>query len=159
MLAVVQRVAEATVTVGDDIVGSIGRGLCILVGVERTDDLAAAHSLAGKVARLRIFPQESPSDDPSREGRMQLAVAGVGGEALVVSQFTLAADLSGGNRPSFADAAPAEVAEPLVEAFVSALRSASGVRVATGRFGASMRVRLVNDGPVTLILRTDDRRR
>jgi D-tyrosyl-tRNA(Tyr) deacylase len=143
--AVVQRVARARVTVGDDVVGSIGRGLCVLLGVARDDGEAEVNRLAAKVARLRIFENEEAKFDPS--------LLDVGGEALVVSQFTLIADSKRqrGTRPSFSDAARPEVAEPLYERFCEALRGL-GVPVETGVFGARMAVELVNDGPVTLIL-------
>jgi D-aminoacyl-tRNA deacylase len=141
--AVVQRVTEACVRVHGEPVGAIGGGLCILLGVARADGDAEAQRLAGKVARLRIF-----EDD---EGRFDRSLLDVGGEALVVSQFTLLADTAKGNRPSFGEAAPAEQAEPLYEAFCEALR-ALGVRVATGVFGERMAVELVNDGPVTIVL-------
>jgi D-tyrosyl-tRNA(Tyr) deacylase len=139
MRAVVQRVSRARVPPG----GEIGRGLCVLLGVARGDEEATAARLAGKVARLRIFPNQ--------DGRFDRAVADVGGAALVVSQFTLIADTAKGNRPSFADAAPPEQAEPLYVGFCKELRSL-GVPVETGEFGATMDVELVNDGPVTIVL-------
>ena len=139
MRAVVQRVSRARVTPG----GEIGRGLCILLGVARGDGEEAAERLAGKIARLRIFPDD--------EGRFDRSVLDVGGAALVVSQFTLIADTAKGNRPSFAAAAPPEEAEPLYERFTAELR-ALGVPVETGVFGARMEVELVNDGPVTIVL-------
>jgi D-aminoacyl-tRNA deacylase len=141
--AVVQRVSKARVTVRGEAVGEIGPGLCVLLGVARGDGAAEAQRLAEKVARLRIF-----EDD---EGRFNRSLLAVGGEALVVSQFTLLADTAKGNRPSFGEAAPPEQAEPLYEAFCEALR-AQGLRVATGVFGARMAVELVNDGPVTIVL-------
>jgi len=143
MKAVVQRVSEARVRVGERLAGEIGGGLCVLLGVARGDDGAAAARLAGKVARLRVF-----ADD---EGRFDRSLLDTGGEALVVSQFTLLGDVARGNRPSFTDAAPPEEAEPLYEAFCAALREL-GVPVATGEFGARMSVELVNDGPVTILL-------
>jgi len=143
MKAVVQRVSSARVRVGKETTGEIGPGLCVLLGVARGDDAAAATRLAEKVARLRIFENE--------EGRFDRSVLDVGGGALVVSQFTLVADTAKGNRPSFSDAAPPEEAEPLYEAFCEALRTL-GVRVATGEFGARMDVELTNDGPVTIVL-------
>ncbi len=139
MRAVVQRVSRARVTPG----GEIGRGLCVLLGVAREDGEEQTTRLAGKVARLRIFPDE--------EGRFDRSVADVGGAVLVVSQFTLLADTAKGNRPSFAGAAPPEEAEQLYERFCSELR-ALGVPVDTGVFGAKMTVELVNDGPVTIVL-------
>ena len=139
MRAVVQRVSQARVTPG----GRIDRGLCVLVGVARGDGEEGAARLAGKVARLRIFPDD--------EGRFDRSVAEVGGAVLAVSQFTLVADTAKGNRPSFAKAAPPEEAEPLYDRFCSELR-ALGVPVETGVFGAKMAVELVNDGPVTIVL-------
>ena len=139
MRAVVQRVAQARATPG----GEIGRGLCILLGVARGDGEEQAERLAGKVARLRIFPDE--------DGRFDRSVADVAGAALVVSQFTLIAGTAKGNRPSFGEAAPPEQAEPLYVRFCAEL-SASGVPVETGVFGAKMEVELVNDGPVTIVL-------
>jgi D-tyrosyl-tRNA(Tyr) deacylase len=141
--AVVQRVAEARVRVEDDVVGEIGPGLCVLLGVAREDDGAAAERLAGRVARLRIFENE--------EGKFDRSVLDVGASVLVVSQFTLIADTAKGNRPSFSGAAPPELAEPLYERFCSSLR-AFGVTVETGVFGARIRVELANDGPVTILL-------
>ena len=143
MRAVVQRVSEASVSVGDDVVGAIGRGAAILLGVASNDTDDDAHRLAGKIARLRIFGNE--------DGRFDRSLVDVGGEALVVSQFTLIADTRKGNRPSFTDAARPEQAEPLYERFCAALRD-EGVSVAQGVFGARMEVALVNDGPVTIIL-------
>jgi D-tyrosyl-tRNA(Tyr) deacylase len=141
--AVVQRVAHARVVGGGEVRSEIGAGLCILLGVARGDDAAAAERLAGRVARLRIFENE--------EGRFDRSLLDVGSAALVVSQFTLLADTAKGNRPSFTDAAPPEEAELLYECFCEALR-ALGVEVGTGVFGARMQVELVNDGPVTIVL-------
>lgn len=138
-----QRVVEASVVVGDEVVGAIGPGLCVLVGVTHTDEPATAAALAAKVWRLRVF-----RDD---EGRMSRSAEDVGAELLVVSQFTLYGDTRKGRRPSWTAAARGEEAEPLVEAVVGELR-ALGATVATGRFGADMLVHLVNDGPVTLLL-------
>jgi D-aminoacyl-tRNA deacylase len=137
--AVVQRVARARVTPG----GEIGRGLCILLGVAQGDGEEEAERLAGKIARLRIFPDD--------DGRFDRSVLDMGGAALVVSQFTLIADTAKGNRPSFALAAPPEEAEPLYSRFCDELR-ALGLTVDTGVFGAKMDVELVNDGPVTIVL-------
>jgi D-aminoacyl-tRNA deacylase len=139
MRAVVQRVSRARVTPG----GEIGSGICVLLGVAGADGEKQASRLAGKVARLRIFPDD--------EGKFDRSVLDVAGAALVVSQFTLIADAAKGNRPSFAAAAPPEQAEPLYERFCAELR-ALGVRVETGVFGARMEVDLVNDGPVTIVL-------
>ncbi len=143
MRAVVQRVSRARVLVADEVRGEIGRGLCVLLGVARGDDQGAAERLAGRVARLRIFEND--------EGRFDRSLLDVGGEALVVSQFTLIADTGKGNRPSFSEAARPAEAEPLYEAFCAAL-GALGVRVARGVFGARMEVELVNEGPVTIVL-------
>lgn len=139
MRAVVQRVSRARVTPG----GEIGRGLCVLLGVAHGDGEAQAARLAAKVTRLRIFPDE--------DGRFDRSLEDVAGSVLVVSQFTLIADTAKGNRPSFADAAPPEEAEPLHERFCEKLH-ALGVPVATGVFGAKMELELVNDGPVTIVL-------
>ena len=143
MRLVLQRVSRARVTVAGEEVGAIGRGLLVLVGVERGDGPEQAEAAARKLAGLRLFEDEA--------GRMNLATGEVGGAFLVVSQFTLAGSLARGRRPSFDGAAPPEVAEPLVEGLVAALR-AEGLPVATGRFRASMEVELVNDGPVTFVL-------
>jgi D-tyrosyl-tRNA(Tyr) deacylase len=129
--------------VGDRVAGEIGRGLCVLLGIAGGDAADDADRLAAKIARLRIFPDE--------EGRFDRSLLDVGGSALVVSQFTLLADTSKGNRPSFTAAAPPEEAEPLYERFCQALRGL-GVPVEQGVFGASMAVELVNDGPVTIVL-------
>ena len=151
MRAVVQRVSRAAVRVDGEVVGSCDAGLVVLVGVRHEDTSATAEHLAGRIARLRIFPDE--------EGRFDRSLVDTGGGALVVSQFTLLADTRKGNRPSFTDAAPPEQAAPLVERFADALRDL-GVRVETGVFGAEMEVELVNDGPVTIVLeRQGDRPR
>ncbi len=141
MRAVVSRVGTATVTVNGQAVGDIGRGLLSLVGVARTDDAGTARLLARKIHGLRIFPGENG----------ELSVADLGLPVLVVSQFTLYADTRKGRRPSWQEAAPGEMAEPLVEAVVAELR-ARGATVATGRFGARMQVSSVNDGPFTILL-------
>ncbi len=143
MKAVVQRVSTARVRVGEEIVGEIGAGLCVLLGIARGDDAPGASRLAERVARLRIFDND--------EGRFDLSLLDVGGGALVVSQFTLLADASKGNRPSFGRAAPSEEAQPLYERFCEALREL-GVGVATGVFGARMAIELSNAGPVTIVL-------
>jgi D-aminoacyl-tRNA deacylase len=142
--AVVQRVSRASVRVGGEIVGACGRGFLVLVGARHEDTSATAERLAGKIARLRVFEND--------EGRFDRSLLDVGGEALVVSQFTLLANTAKGNRPSFTDAAPPEQAEPLLERFAEELRALGVARVATGRFGARMEVELVNDGPVTIVL-------
>lgn len=143
MRGLVQRVTGASVTVEGAVVGSIGTGLCVLVGVTHSDTEAQARALADKLFHLRIFPDE--------EGRMNLPVSSVGGEVLIVSQFTLYGDTVRGRRPSWVAAAPPEQAEPLIEVVCQHLE-ALGAGVATGRFRAEMAVELVNDGPVTLLL-------
>ncbi len=143
MRAVVQRVTRASVTVGDEVVGAIGPGLCVLVGVTHDDDAGAAAKLAEKLWHLRIL------DDA--EGVMNVSAADAGAELLVVSQFTLYGDTAKGRRPSWLSAARPEHAEPLVDAVVARLRGL-GATVATGRFRTDMAVELVNDGPVTLIV-------
>ena len=143
MRAVVQRVTRASVTVDEDLVGAIGPGLLVLLGAARGDTPAEALWLAHKVANLRIFSDA--------DGRMNLSVKEIGGQVLIVSQFTLIANTRKGFRPSFMPAAAPEVAEPLVTQFNEAVAS-EGVPVATGLFGAHMVVELVNDGPVTILL-------
>jgi D-tyrosyl-tRNA(Tyr) deacylase len=145
--AVVQRVSRAEVRVGGRATGSIGRGLAVLLGVAREDGEDDARQLADKVAALRVF------EDPA--GKMNLALAEVGGGVLVVSQFTLLGDARKGNRPSFIDAAAPEAANALYERFCALVRE-KGLQVATGVFRAEMEVELVNDGPVTILL--DSRR-
>ena len=147
MRAVLQRVTRAAVTVDGETVGAIGPGLVVLLGVARDDGPEEARRLAAKTAELRIFADE--------EGHFNRSLLETGGAALVVSQFTLLADVRKGRRPSFVAAAPPEEASPLVDTFTDALREL-GVSVATGRFGAHMRVELENDGPVTLVLDTAD---
>ena len=143
MRVVCQRVSAARVIVDGIVAGEIGSGLLVLLGVARDDRTETAQRLAGKVARLRIFGDE--------RGKFDQSLLDVGGEALVVSQFTLIADTGKGNRPSFAHAAPPELAEPLYDHFCAGLRAA-GVSVSTGIFGARMAVELTNDGPVTIVL-------
>jgi D-tyrosyl-tRNA(Tyr) deacylase len=143
MRAVVQRVTKGSVTVDGEVTGSIGRGLVVLVGVTHDDGDDEARFLANKIANLRIF-----ADD---EGKFNLSALDVGAAALVVSQFTLYGDARKGRRPSFVKAAPPEIAEPLIERFVSFLE-AEGLQVETGVFGAMMLVEILNDGPVTIIL-------
>jgi D-tyrosyl-tRNA(Tyr) deacylase len=145
MRAVLQRVSRARVTVGDETTGEIAVGWLVLLGVAPDDTRAEVDWLADKVANLRAFADDA--------GKMNRSVLDVGGGVLVVSQFTLYGDCRKGRRPSFTAAAPPAVAEPLYEAFVTALR-ALGAPVATGRFAADMQVELVNDGPVTFVLET-----
>lgn len=132
-------------TVDGEVVGAIGRGLCVLAGVTHTDDGACVARMADKVWNLRVFEDDG--------GGMNRSAADVGGELLVVSQFTLYGDTSRGRRPSWSAAAPPDVAEPLIDELVDRLRAA-GAPVATGRFRAHMDVELVNDGPVTVLLET-----
>ncbi|WP_108501487.1 D-aminoacyl-tRNA deacylase [Paracoccus indicus] len=148
MRVLVQRVLEASVRVDGDIIGQIGEGLLLLVCAMQRDDEAAADKMAARVAKLRIFRDY--------QGRMNRALADTGGAALVVSQFTLAADLRSGNRPGFSQAAVPELGERLYRRFAESLR-AQGIAVETGRFGADMKVSLLNDGPVTIWLDSADR--
>ena len=143
MRAVVQRVSRAEVRVDGQATGTVGRGLAVLLGVAREDGEEDARVLADKVAALRIFEDAA--------GKMNLALAEVGGGVLVVSQFTLLGDARKGNRPSFVDAAPPERAVALYERFCALLRE-KGLHVGTGVFRASMEVELVNEGPVTILL-------
>lgn len=144
MRVVVQRVTEASVTVDGEIIGQIGPGLLVLAGFTHTDTAAELDWMARKLVQLRIF---SDADD-----KMNLSVQDTGGELLVVSQFTLLADARKGTRPSYIQAAPPAVSIPLYEEFVRQLQALLGRPVATGRFGADMKVRLLNDGPVTIVL-------
>jgi D-tyrosyl-tRNA(Tyr) deacylase len=150
VIALVQRVSEAEVTVGGESVGAIGAGILALVGVERGDGEPEAERLVQRVLGYRIFPDA--------EGKMNLSLADTGGALLAVPQFTLAADTRRGARPSFSGAAPPAEGERLFGRFVALARARIGA-VATGRFGAEMRVRLVNDGPVTFWLQAPPRRR
>lgn len=145
MKALVQRVSEASVTVADQVVGSIGHGLLVLLGVEHGDGEREAALLARKIANLRIFEDAA--------GKMNRSVLETGGGVLAVSQFTLCADVRKGNRPSFIGAAPPELANPLYARFCDEV-AAQGVPVARGEFAAHMAVRLLNDGPVTIWLDT-----
>jgi len=148
MRAVVQRVSRASVEVDGRTVGSIGPGLMVLLGISQEDGPEQAAWLAKKIAGLRIFPDEND--------KLNLAVSDIGGEVLVVSQFTLWGDCAKGRRPSFGRAAGGEAAEPLYWAFVDELE-AQGLKTATGSFGDMMEVRLVNSGPVTLLVDTEKR--
>jgi len=143
MKAVLQRVSHSSVSVDGQEITSIGKGLLILLGIEKKDTAENAASLCKKIANLRIFEDE--------QGKMNLSVLDIKGEALVVSQFTLMADTKKGNRPSFIDAAPPEIAEPLVGVFCQQLGE-FGVPVRQGVFGAHMLIDLINDGPVTILL-------
>jgi D-tyrosyl-tRNA(Tyr) deacylase len=143
MRVVLQRVSRASVSIDGRTAGAIGCGFCLLVGLTHADAEATVDWMAEKVAGLRLFPDA--------EGKMNLGLDEVGGEVLVISQFTLYGDAAKGRRPSFIDAARPETAIPLYERFVGALR-ARGLEVATGEFGADMQVEIHNDGPVTLIL-------
>jgi D-aminoacyl-tRNA deacylase len=144
MRIVVQRVSEASVRVNESIIGSIGKGLLVLAGFHVDDTREKVQWLCEKLVKLRIFNDT--------EGKMNLSVQDVGGDLLVVSQFTLYGDARKGTRPSYIDSARPETAIPLYEFMVEYLRTNSGLRIATGEFGAMMQVSLINDGPVTLIL-------
>ncbi len=157
MRAVIQRVASASVRTADGVAGEIGPGLVVLVSVARDDTSADCIWLAQKIVRLRIFAGAEGGGGPGRGGEMSRSVADLAGDILVVSQFTLHASVHKGTRPSFNDAAPPSAAEPLYEEFILQLQTALGRRVQTGKFGAMMRVTLVNDGPVTLIVDTRQR--
>lgn len=143
MRAVVQRVRHGQVAVDGEVIASIGQGLVILLGVGPQDRPETALAMARKIALLRIFEDA--------QGKMNLSLLDVGGEAIVVSQFTLYADTRKGNRPSFTDAAPPDLASPLVDAFAESLRQ-QGIPVQCGQFGAHMVVTIANDGPVTILL-------
>jgi D-tyrosyl-tRNA(Tyr) deacylase len=144
--AVVQRVRSASVAVAGEVIAEIGAGALVLLGVSREDDASRARALAGRIAVLRVF------DDA--DGRMNRSLLDVGGEMLVVSQFTLWGDCRAGRRPSWSRAAPGDDALPLYEAFITASREL-GLPVKHGRFGAAMQVSSTNDGPVTLLLDTE----
>ncbi len=149
MRIVVQRVTQSEVTIGGRSVGKIGKGLMILLGVEAEDTDADIEWLCGKVARLRIFDDEN--------GVMNLDIGQVGGEALVVSQFTLYASTKKGNRPSYIRSAPEPVSRPMYERFLERLSATLGKEVVHGEFGADMQVSLVNDGPVTICIDSRNR--
>lgn len=146
MRAIIQRVNEADVTIGDKLSGRITNGILVLLGIEDADTAEDIEWLSGKIIRLRIF------DDP--DGVMNLSVKDIDGEILVVSQFTLHANTKKGNRPSYIRAAKPEIAIPLYESFLIQIENDLGKPVETGEFGAMMKVRLVNDGPVTIIIDT-----
>ncbi len=141
MRALIQRVRQASVTVDDQVIGEIGAGMLILVCAMDGDSCAQVEKLARKIPKMRIFTDEND--------KMNLSLLDSGGQALIVSQFTLAADTSRGNRPGFSTAARPEVGKALYEEFIAAM-SAQGITVATGEFGADMQVALINDGPVTI---------
>ncbi len=148
MRAVIQRVTEASVTVDGTVVGAIGTGVVVLLGIRETDEPADADYLAEKIVHLRIF-----NDD---DGKMNRSLLEVSGSVLAISQFTLYANTRKGRRPSFVEAASPQLAEPLYEYFVKKLHQ-HGVKVAKGIFGATMLVKIFNDGPVTIILNSEDR--
>ena len=145
MRALIQRVSDAAVRVGGDVIGEIGRGVLVLICAMQGDTPEMGQKLAAKLAKLRIFPDEA--------GRMNRSLTDIQGAALIVSQFTLAADTRRGNRPGFSQAAPPEEGKALYETFVTQVQD-QGLKVATGRFGADMKVTLTNDGPVTIWIDT-----
>ncbi|MCU4162433.1 D-aminoacyl-tRNA deacylase [Carboxylicivirga caseinilyticus] len=149
MRVVIQRVSKASVTIDQKVKSAINKGLLILLGIESEDNDEDISWLAGKIAQLRIFPDD--------EGVMNRSVMDVKGELLIISQFTLHAKTKKGNRPSYISAAPPEISIPLYERFVSKLHEVSGIEPETGEFGADMKVELINDGPVTIII--DSKRR
>lgn len=148
MRALIQRVRRGDVSVGSQIIGEIGTGLVVLVGATHEDGAVQAEKLARKIANLRIFEDN--------EGKMNLSALDIGADLLIIPQFTLYADCKRGRRPSFTQAAPPARAEPLIEHFAEALRGTGLARVETGAFGMHMLVRIHNDGPVTIILDTDE---
>lgn len=149
MRAVIQRVSRAKVTIGGTISGQIGKGMLILLGVEEADDHEDIEWLCGKITRLRIFPDQNEV--------MNLSIADVGGDILIVSQFTLHASTKKGNRPSYIKAAKPETAVPLYEKFIKKIEEEIGKIPQTGEFGAMMQVELINDGPVTIIIDTKNK--
>lgn len=148
MKVLLQRVTKASVTVNEEVVGSIGKGLVVLVGVAQGDNEADVDYLADKIVNLRIFADEA--------NKFNLALIDIRGEILIVSQFTLLADVRKGRRPSFIEAAPPDEAERLIDLFIDCIRN-KGVKVATGRFRERMLVEIHNDGPVTIILDSKDK--
>ena len=149
MIAVIQRVSRASVTISDNVNAAIGTGLLVLVGIEDADDHSDIEWLSSKIVNLRIFNDA--------EGVMNLSVRNVGGGVIIVSQFTLHASTKKGNRPSYLKASKPDVAIPLYEKFVYAVSHALGKAVQTGEFGGDMKVELVNDGPVTIVIDTKNR--
>ena len=149
MRAVIQRVKKASVSINDEITGSIHQGLLVLLGIEETDNETDIEWLSGKITRLRIF------DDAN--GVMNCSVCEIGGEALVISQFTLHASTKKGNRPSYIKADRPEIAIPLYEKFIKQLENDMNKKVQTGKFGAYMLISLINDGPVTIVIDTKKR--
>ena len=147
MRAVIQRVLNSSVSVDGEIKGSIGKGFNVLLGVMQGDGEAQAQLLAAKISKLRVFEDEN--------GKMNRGITDVGGEILVISQFTLCADIKKGNRPSFTDSAPPDEANRLYEYFCSKLLENGVSKVETGVFAADMKVEIMNDGPVTIIMDTD----
>lgn len=147
MKAVIQRVLKSSVSVDGEIKGSIGKGYNVLLGVMEGDTDAQADLLAAKIAKLRVFEDEN--------GKMNKSILDIGGEILVISQFTLCADIKKGNRPSFTDSAPPEEANRLYELFCSKLIENGVPKVETGVFAADMKVEIINDGPVTIVMDTD----
>jgi D-tyrosyl-tRNA(Tyr) deacylase len=149
MRAVIQRVSEASVTIGGQVRGAIRQGLLVLLAVEEADTAEDIEWLSGKIVRLRVFPDD--------QGVMNRSVQEIGGEVLLISQFTLFASTKKGNRPSYIRAAKPETAIPLCQAFIRKLTEQLGNPVQTGEFGADMKVALINDGPVTIIIDSKDR--
>ena len=149
MRCVIQRVSEASVTIAEKVKSSIGLGLLVLIGIEETDNNEDIEWLCGKISKLRIFGDEA--------GVMNCSVMDVNGEILLISQFTLQASTKKGNRPSYLKAAKPDIAIPVYEKFISQLERETGKKILTGEFGADMKVRLLNDGPVTIIIDSKNR--
>ncbi len=149
MKAVIQRVSESSVTVENQIIGKIGQGVLILLGIENADTTEDIQWLSKKIANLRIFDDEN--------GIMNKSLTDIQGEALIVSQFTLHASTKKGNRPSYIKAAKPDISVPLYEQFIQQMETDLGKKVATGKFGANMKVHLLNDGPVTIIIDTKNK--
>ena len=149
MRCVIQRVSEASVTIAEKVKSSIGLGLLVLIGIEETDNDEDIEWLCGKISKLRIFNDEA--------GVMNCSVMDMNGEILLISQFTLQASTKKGNRPSYLKAAKPEIAIPMYEKFIFQLEKETGKKILTGEFGADMKVRLLNDGPVTIIIDSKNR--